>query len=213
MNPTEVFEKMESICQSRRQVYDHERFRKCFGESETEISESWQRLYEYLLHYEKHPRGLALIGTPGIGKTLFMHAMEAAANVKVWLPDFIINRAISKKPMDVFFADKVELRIDGNGKAVRQPTVSCFDGVGDRNAIWTDFGTIKNPYEEILYERGSRSTKTHLTSNMSDEEFISVYGQRVWSRLNGICEIFVLIGPDCRIYKPKADIREAQRFS
>lgn len=219
MNPIQVFDMMKTICMERGEVYDHGRFRSCFGDNETTVTETWQRMQDYLIGYEKNKRGLALIGTPGIGKTLFMEAMERISDVKIWKPEYILHRARMGYSIEPFYTNKPEYRTSeyagaGQGCTVYKiNTVFCFDGVGDRNSIWMDYGTRKSPFEDILYMRGDTRQKTHLTSNMTDEDFVQMYGQRTWSRVHAICEIFVLIGQDCRIYKPKADIREAQRFS
>jgi DNA replication protein DnaC len=193
MNPEKVFEQMAKICEQRGEKFSLDRFKNRFGN----ILE-WSRLLSHLDSYEKNPKGFALIGTVGVGKSLFMQAMAIVSDVSIIPAARVVEKSKHAGDLRYYYQNKTILANESysdDGKTVYVDEIEltfCFDGIGDIVDRIHLFGQEVNPFQDVFYERGERFQKTHLTSNLNDLEFIERYGSAAWSRINKICEIYVI---------------------
>ena len=76
-----------------------------------------------------------------------------------------------------------------------------IDDLGAENQKVNNYGTITNVIEEIIEERYSRNIGfTHFTSNYSIEKINEIYGSRVYSRINHMCNILEMKSNDVRLF-------------
>lgn len=119
-------------------------------------------------------KGLALIGTSGRGKTLFLHGI---------LPHLLIAK--SKVPYCIKATD-----LDNNnyGKILLVDEVGREDTVFDKNR-----GKIDRFAEYVDY-CADKNRPLFFTSNISAERFKDKYGVHIFNRVQSICKLVTYNG-------------------
>jgi hypothetical protein len=153
-------------------------------------------------------KGVIILGFPGTGKTTLMNS-------------FLINKRVYKTT-----AENLGIKYNERGHKIFSPPSTempyyndfykLYYGLnGDTPIFIDDIGSepaesyAKNPYFETviktIYEKGG---KLYGTSNATVEQIISLYGERVWSRLEEMCHIVVLEAPNHRKIMNEKNIQE-----
>ncbi len=159
-----------------------------------------QKMFEQVAHYFalRHAKregftnlsaGLLLFGGVGTGKTHAMRLLSSHFGIEfVEAQELAVQYAIGgDKGFSEWVADwkYKELIIDDIGaeREVKHFGNAGIVGefIGQRYNLWTLEGKL-----------------THMTSNLSEEDFIDRYGERTWSRLHEMCGFVSCVGKDAR---------------
>lgn len=146
----------------------------------------------------KLDKGLLILSLYGTGKTAMMKAFH------------LLGRKIFNRLNDPFMWFQMS---NCNDMLNEFEAADCDKGAFHSkykvsNRYFDDFGTERqasnygksNIMQEILENRYlSPQFKTHLTSNLSDEEMEEKYGSRVFSRMHEMFNVIVMPGEDHRI--------------
>lgn len=76
---------------------------------------------------------------------------------------------------------------NANGFYENKPATICIDDIGTEIGEVSHFGTRVDVIKQLLYARYdylNRGIKTHATTNCSLNTLASVYGERLYSRMN-----------------------------
>jgi len=145
------------------------------------------------IEYDKPKKGLFLFGNTGSGKTMAIQIFAKIFGI------------------DFFYADDLARIYAIDGERYFWSYVNQYE---DNDIIIDDLGSereVKNygnttPFVDFLYKREriykDNHVLTHFTTNaVSREVLIKKYGDRVVSRLLGMCEFIRINAPDARIVK------------
>lgn len=116
-------------------------------------------------------QGLALIGSSGRGKTLFMHGV---------LPHLLISKG--KVPFPI---KAVELDNNNYGKILLIDEIGREDLVFDKNR-----GKIDRFAEYVDY-CADKNRPLFFTSNLSKDKFSERYGEHIFNRVTSICKVII----------------------
>lgn len=152
---------------------------------------------------KKGETGLAILGNPGSGKTLFFEMCQRITNVTD--PNAFIKISV------------LDVVLQFNNKDVGH---LVFQKWKDRNVLFDDLGTEDKGvhfgdkvevFEKLIQFRYDlfrlHGIKTHFTSNLSYNQLKDKYGLRCMSRLNEMCEV-VLLGASANYQ----DLRKLKNF-
>jgi DNA replication protein DnaC len=134
-------------------------------------------------------KGIFFFGDTGIGKTFALHA------IKHRLQDFGISVNLEKwVEMLLEFKDRMDYLRDSLN-AICDKEVLMIDDLGtEKQTEWS---------QEILFiiiDRIVSKNKTlFISTNLSLEEFQQKYGDRIFSRVMGVCEPYEMKGEDRRL--------------
>lgn len=184
--------------------------------------EVYARLFAYILEDEqladmysiKLQKGIALLGTVGVGKTSFfyfrnwlMNNIEIKnVNGEVSVGLFISRtstqtsliapiQSCSKDIVETFLRASSDDLADATMKKYTSAKEYVFDDLGVENTSVNRFGTISNVMADIftaryeLYEKFG--TKTFFTSNLMTSDIKQSYGARVADRLRSMCNVVI----------------------
>jgi len=139
---------------------------------------------------EVREKGLFLIGGTGTGKTVALKIISAFRRYPVFYCDRLVSRYMSnKKSFPEIFEHEKDIIIDDLGAEV---TINDF---GMKFELLTQIITDRH---RLFTERGYL---TLFSTNLNKDEFVSRYGQRVYSRIKQMCEPVVCDGQDLRVEK------------
>ncbi len=173
-----------------------------------EMNEENDWLYSQLIRYvhadQNYPKdlskGIAIIGTTGLGKTKAMEIMSLYSEIdqvryikdgkQVLLKFKIYN---SREIVDAYAKNG----FDGIQKYCSFINL-CIDDLGTENMNANHYGTKLNVIEEIIEERYRKQLLTHITSNLTEYDILDTYGDRVYSRLKSMVNYHTLTGKDFR---------------
>lgn len=142
-------------------------------------------------------KGILLIGTPGTGKTTLM---ECLSNLTTY-----INRRPFKMCYTKEIAKQVERSKDLEHMVPFHRGSWCLDEMGHETGSTKIWGNTQNLFGDLLeYRYRRRHLITHGTTNIDMDKsdpknLMTVYGERVYSRLHSIFNIVYLNGKDWRI--------------
>ena len=153
-------------------------------------------------------RGIYIAGPTGTGKSVALDVMREycrGMGLKVRIgtetKPLAWTSAMAGTICDAYAAG-------GSLTLYKEETVLCIQDLGTEPEEATYMGNRVSPLRSILEYRGDRRTQlTLITSNASIAKAGKVYGDRVASRLRGICNYFVLKGTDRR---SRSDIDDKQ---
>lgn len=159
------------------------------------ISDQNEQVYRnFILTHHEAKKGVILMGNPGSGKTFMFDVMQ-----KITHPSSI--RKFSKlNCLDIV------LSFNQHGHSIftkHQDKNMLFDDLGtESNGVY--YGDKINVFEKFIQFRYdlfiNKGVLTHFTTNLTPEEIRERYGLRCASRLNEMCEYFVL-GGDSKNYQ------------
>ena len=147
--------------------------------------------------FMKEPVSLILQGDPGRGKTFFMYSLIHAL-LEVRKMHISSVRFMNAEDLDQRVTDEI----------AKFKTASYFlSTLADANILFIDDFGVENSKEKaernyyaILNKRLANEKTTVLSTNLTDDEILSIFGSRIDSRLKQ-CVKLVFDGPDLR--KPK----------
>ena len=145
-------------------------------------------------------KGILLMGNPGVGKTKFMEEFALANSKICWghpkMPAGLgvmdceassIRRGCEKSGLEFveMFYDH-ELFLDDLG--------------GEPKGMVNFYGSTFDPIVDILGIRYKVRAihKTHITTNLTMDMILEIYGERIWDRLHEMCNILILEGSSRR---------------
>jgi hypothetical protein len=140
-------------------------------------------------------KGLFVIGGVGTGKTTTMEVLRALR----WLPCRSISCKVlsgmaSAEGLNFVEMFKEQRKVSGELRS----NDWYFDDFGAEDRSVQHFGTMVRPMEEVItmrYEQYQRyGMFSHFTSNLKPEQIRELYGERVYSRLAGMCNVVVVNG-------------------
>ena len=155
------------------------------------VKKSW----DFIDHFEEHPAGLFFYGDTGVGKTYLSHC---------------IARELIDRAFFVLYFSAFDL-FDLLAKNTFQKDTSASD-VADfvydcDLLIIDDLGTeLTNSFVAsqlfcCINERIMNKKSTIISTNLSIEDFLETYSERIFSRISSNYTMLKLIGNDIRIQK------------
>jgi len=152
-------------------------------------------------------KGILLMGKVGCGKTLLFQSLVSVIrtfagikNGKIenmdanFIPAYSMVEMFSIKGYEMFGN---ELYFNNN-KVTLMSDGLFIDDIGSENIV-SNFGNTTNVIGELILRRYDKNKKTFATTNLDPKTLKSFYGDRVYSRLNEMCNFIVVDGNDRRI--------------
>ena len=133
-------------------------------------------LVMWLTTHSSTRRNLLIGGPPGVGKTALMTALFRTMTVKGKYPHWI-----SAKDIGDIYRGRAEFY---GWKEVNNYQVLCIDDVGMEDDVVNDWGNKTMPMLRLLHNRHDRNLITIFTTNLSWDEILTRYGERVSDRLS-----------------------------
>ena len=189
--------------QKEERSLTHQFFKHNYNDKNKELFNILVR-FSAAYKYRANKRGLFLCAkkndlNTGVGKTLGMMVMSSIFEVKLRsmmkLTDRYENESAS-------FLDQIN-NYTTYGSPHRRDLI--VDDVG-AETITNRYGKKEELFIKVVEERYNKYIQqneiTHFTSNLGKDELINRYGERVWSRLNQMCNIHEVSGFDQRFINP-----------
>ncbi len=127
-------------------------------------------------------KGLLLVGGPGVGKTLICNEVLDYVFRNVMHMNYV-----KSTPFDM--AEKVSVMNDR--------CTWFIDDIG-LESVRVNYGNKSEPFVEVVYNAERNGQLLVLTSNMTNEQFVARYGERIIDRLNAIVRPVVIRGESMR---------------
>ncbi len=142
-------------------------------------------------------KGVGLLGSVGVGKTLAMRAVRMCLQQMRSPRIFDINVCAS-----VFDDAEAARKRNDDGLAKYRAGNRCFDDLGEEKTVLHDYGNRIEVLCETLLARHRRfevnGVQTHFTTNKSVAELEAIYGSRVHDRLFEMCNLISIGGASRR---------------
>lgn len=156
-----------------------------------------------IVDQEKWPEGLdrhkgfILIGNPGVGKTYFMknfHELRKSNRRRGWeLDHFNLNSQVRQHgSINLQYYDH-DLYLDDFGADAKSVTV---------------YGSNMDPVVDLIsgrYDKWQNAMRgigelrlTFISTNLIPGDIASIYGERMWSRIQEMCNVIFITGQDLR---------------
>lgn len=144
-------------------------------------------------------KGIYIAGKTGTGKSWALEILSAYTEVdgiKVWLGNKIHRLSFESFRTDTICEIYTET---GNIQKFKQRGVICFQDLGTEPLESMHMGNRVPVMQQILEHRGDRNDQlTLISSNEPMMELHQKYGDRVQSRVKGMCNYLILNGKDRR---------------
>jgi len=147
-------------------------------------------------------KGLLIRGPVGSGKTALMKAIDSLIANTGNKNSFVIvpTRTIERDFIDS--GNEIINYYGKNSRSVNSTRVYCFDDLGLESAEAKFYGNHVKVMAEILLDRYDLGLLTHATTNLAitagDNSLITIYGDRVVSRMHEMFNDIKLFGEDRR---------------
>lgn len=170
--------------------------------------ERWQNYRQVIEFAAKYRlgmanKGLLLMGTTGTGKTTILEVIRDMFSI-YWRTSLEVCSAFAVDRD--FFESRLMLRHYDDEKRDHfddKEADMIIDELGFEPESVMVFGTRSFPLAEAIdfryQEWRKHKIKTCFSTNLGEAEIVSRYSDRIWSRLNEMCEIIVIGGNDRRI--------------
>lgn len=142
--------------------------------------------------------GLALMGTPGNGKTIMARAIKAVIDTIAELA--IINDRGGSKAEMVTAKQLVRLYrtdFDRWEKLCIRPFL-IIDDFGEEPVEVMDYGNVINPVIDLLSQRYDEQKLTILTTNVTNKQIRKTYGDRIADRFNEMMQVIIFTNKSFR---------------
>lgn len=136
-------------------------------------------------------KGLFLYGSTGVGKTYILHAIENRCDKRHIRTSF-------RNWIDLLGEFKANLDyLQNQVKTFLAPKIVILDDIGaEKQTEWS---------QEILYTIVNKCYEDEkalfIATNLSLEEFREKYGDRIFSRINEMCDLLEITGEDRRFQR------------
>lgn len=173
------------------------------------ISEYATRNENFINELFGFEKGILLMGKVGCGKTLLFQCLvnllrmftgHNRNNNRVekldanFIPAYSLVEMFSIKGYDMFVGE-----LYFNNIRVSLMSERLFiDDIGSENIV-SNFGNTTNVVGELILRRYDKGKKTFATTNLDPKTLKSFYGERVYSRLNEMCNFIIVEGNDRRL--------------
>ena len=146
-------------------------------------------------------KGLYLYGNTGTGKTMMMAIIRILCNyyragfTYADRGSYLIDKTARADEICDDYAEEGEL-----SQWVKYPSL-CINDLGSEPAETVYMGNRRRVLRSILEQRADRADRmTIITSNFppDSDDFVQMYGHRVRSRIQQMCNVVFLDGPDRR---------------
>jgi hypothetical protein len=142
-------------------------------------------------------KGFILIGNPGVGKTYFMkafHEHRKPNRRRGWeLDHFSLNTQVRQLgSINLQYYDH-DFYLDDFGADVKTVTV---------------YGTPTEPIVDLIsgrYDKWQNAMMgigelrlSFISTNLTPDHFVNVYGERIWSRIQEMCNVIFITGENLR---------------
>lgn len=159
-------------------------------------------IHGYNQYYFDENKGIRFYGKPGTGKTTLFKIMEQYRKIdnvmlinakeKRQIPYAILINSSRK-----MIADFQENGYEGI-EHYKNRTVLCIDDLGSEETTANHYGTKCEVLNDIIEARYINGLITHITTNLTGEQILNKYGERVYSRLKEMCNSVEITGTDLR---------------
>ena len=142
--------------------------------------------------------GLALMGTPGNGKTTMARAVKAvfdtlaSINIKNDRPGAFADMVTAKQLVRYYRSD-----FDRWEKMCNRHFL-IIDDFGEEPVEVMDYGNVINPVIDLLSQRYDEQRLTILTTNTTNQQIRKTYGDRIADRFNEMMKVIVFNNPSYR---------------
>lgn len=157
---------------------------KVDGETKTVL----KVLFDWVVGDYNPEKGFIIFGTYGNGKSSFMKATlnllhHIYGRTDQYPAGISAPEYITAKNMARIFMDGETVKIN----KLIYSNILAVDDVGYESKEVRSFGTIVQPFEEILMERYDRKKIICLTTNRTPKQIEDKYGGHILDRLNQMC--------------------------
>ena len=144
-------------------------------------------------------KGFILMGEVGVGKTYAMHKFAETQKIGWGHPKLPF---VYGYPEDSDIKSVEYLCYKNGPDYLKTFTIHdmYLDDLGSENIVSKHYGSSVRIGTEILTIRHKvhPTFKTYITTNYTPEAIIESYGERVWSRLQEMCNVIIVTGKDLR---------------
>lgn len=143
-------------------------------------------------------KGIFIAGDKGTGKSWALEIMNAY--IFATGNAFAIGKDIYPLYYQIIKADNMPLEFSQYGDLFRwiDPIALCIQDIPYSPKTGNYMGNVIDVLVKVIEARGDMTRFTHFSSNYRLEQLKVNYGERVVSRLQGMCNYFELLGNDRR---------------
>jgi DNA replication protein DnaC len=139
--------------------------------------------------------GLLITGGVGCGKSTIMNAIYRVIKRYVKQAGGFSEdiKAIKAQNITSVFADDITKSHYYYAKWL------FIDDLGCDSPVVNNYGTKTTPMSDLLCERYEKQLPTIITTNLSSEDILKIYGERIVDRLNEMCNKIIYKNKSYRI--------------
>ena len=146
--------------------------------------------------------GVYIAGTTGTGKSWCLDILRDYA-IEIKAPiHFVPDEHNTQLVWSSYNASDItdEYKAEGNIREIESKKLLCIQDLGCEPEEIVYMGNRVSVLKSLIERRGDKRNRMLLvTSNRPMDKISSIYGDRVASRLNQMCNYFILLGEDRRI--------------
>jgi DNA replication protein DnaC len=161
--------------------------------------ESFDKLAAYNAYYYQNlaRKGIFLTGITGTGKSMFLGVLNSIYKIPIYIAEDLVNMWKSDERACIDVLNQTQTSWE-DGKEYDM----CIDDMGTEVKA-SIYGEKKEILEHIIYRRyelfKSNGAKTFISCNLTEQALMDRYGDRIYSRLNEMCNFIEIKGVDNRI--------------
>ncbi|MCQ2608754.1 MAG: AAA family ATPase [Bacteroidales bacterium] len=161
----------------------YKKIAEAYGMNYVEPKELQQFIeYSFNPDYENKEKGILLIGSTGVGKTMLMQMfMDFVSVYPIYIShnnDLLNARMIKRTAQEIanYYKENGEIE-----EMLERFVILWIDDMGSEDVV-NHFGNKRNVIEDLIFTRAERGLYTFATTNIS--KFSDIYGDRTVSRMN-----------------------------
>lgn len=170
-----------------------------------DLRDCWNSLIKYIHGYEGEydlKKCICLMGRTGAGKTSTMRIFNEYVNID----DVMYRRGnlILRLKFQIVSARSIVADYQTGGyeaieKYMIYPNLLIDDLGSEQKEEANYFGTKLSVMKEVIEQRDMKNLMTHYTTNLVEEDIQLTYGDRIYSRIKGNCNMIELNDVDFRL--------------